>query len=277
MNIGEIDKDFRELIKYLNDKDFKPFASCDGVDANHTPGNMPDLAYISFLKSSKIIDLMAAFLRDKETFTISLTSHTTHQQENLYGNIIEGNQYAIYFSNHSAEKTSYFEKIIKGIVEDKIQIKDSERAQLLELDSVLEDENTDLYFDVEFNSRYQPIMQKEGKTYKLTIGIKEGIQIDETLPENTICIENINELLNKISEKFEIPIKRLLVDNNFEEDKFAFSFSKINCEIYFGEDDWDEIIKTIRYAKQIEKEVPLIEVIKEDSKEYQELIDDIEK
>ena len=53
MKISGIDKDFEDIIYYLDAKGYKPFASCDGVEANHErPKEVTD-AYISFLKVRK--------------------------------------------------------------------------------------------------------------------------------------------------------------------------------------------------------------------------------
>ena len=65
MKISEIDKDFEDIIYYLDKSGFKPFASCDGVEAHHANANDVSDAYISFIKSSRIIELLAEFLKEK--------------------------------------------------------------------------------------------------------------------------------------------------------------------------------------------------------------------
>ena len=71
MKISGIDKDFVDIIEYLNENGYKTFASCDGVLEHHADDIVvPSSAYISFLKSPKIIDLMAQFAKDKDKFII---------------------------------------------------------------------------------------------------------------------------------------------------------------------------------------------------------------
>lgn len=48
MKISGIDKDFEDIIYYLDSNGFKPFASCDGVEANHVNQNDVGDAYIAF-------------------------------------------------------------------------------------------------------------------------------------------------------------------------------------------------------------------------------------
>lgn len=72
MKITGIDKDFEDIIYYLDKNGFKPFASCDGVEANHVNPKDVNKAYICFLKSPKIINLMAELLKDRENFNIVL-------------------------------------------------------------------------------------------------------------------------------------------------------------------------------------------------------------
>lgn len=61
MKISGIDKDLEDLIYYLDANGFKPFASCDGVIANHeNPQEVGD-AYISFLKAKEYLTLWQHF------------------------------------------------------------------------------------------------------------------------------------------------------------------------------------------------------------------------
>ena len=122
MKISGIDKDFINIVNYLDKNGFKPFASCDGVLENHSDPSSVTSAYISFLKSPQIIKLMAAFLRDKETFKVTIGNNSNIEQHFLYDNLITGNEYSVYFSNKMGQATSYFEKIIIGIIEQNINI-----------------------------------------------------------------------------------------------------------------------------------------------------------
>ena len=113
MKISGIDEDFVDIIDYLDSKGFSPFASCDGVLAHHENKEKPTSAYIAFLKSNRIIDVMLAFLRDKSNFSVSLSNSTHTDSYDLYGNIIEGNTYQVYFDNLQGQLTEYFKRIVK--------------------------------------------------------------------------------------------------------------------------------------------------------------------
>ena len=170
MKISGIDKDFEDIIYYLDAKGYKPFASCDGVEANHERPEKVTDAYISFLKSPKIIDLMAVFLQDKENYTVSLNSGDNERAKELYGNIILGMRYDVYFNNKSGENSDKFKNIIKKTVEQKEAIPSDEKRKLENLNKVLEESSdSDLEFQVKLNTRYQPFTRKEGKINSLNI------------------------------------------------------------------------------------------------------------
>ena len=116
MKISGIDKDFEDIIYYLDNNGFKPFASCDGVEANHIEPNKVHDAYIAFLKSPRINDLMAEFLKEKENFNIVLTSENHFSPYELYGNIISGVTYDVHFSNKLGENTQYFKDVIRRLI-----------------------------------------------------------------------------------------------------------------------------------------------------------------
>jgi len=211
MNIGEIDKDFVDLIHYLDEKGFRPFSSCDGVEANHTDGYLPSVAYIAFLESPRIIDLMAAFFRDKETFGVSLSNESETGQTELYGNILEGNRYIVSFPNLTGDMTSYFEKIIRGVVDEKITISGEEKRVLEQFDQVLaDDKQSNLNIDISFHRSYQPYMKKEGRTNVITVTTKEGQLYGLDFPQKegfTYCM-NMNHMLDLLNQKFGITKKQ---------------------------------------------------------------------
>lgn len=126
MTKKEIDKDFVEIIDYLNKMGFKTFSSCDGVLANHKKKEEVDLAYVAFLKSPKIIELMTVFLRDKEHFQIMISNNSQAEPYYYLDNLIQGNVYNVGFSNKNGELTAYFEKIIRSLSEEKIKVSEQE-------------------------------------------------------------------------------------------------------------------------------------------------------
>ncbi len=263
MNISGIDKDLVDIINYLDAKGFKPFASCDGVLANHTDSKSVTSAYIAFLKSPKIIDLMSAFLRDKNNFQVFLSSDSYVKPLELYGNILEGNRYTVSFSNEKGDVTSYLERIIKGIAEGTIAIPDGEKKNLRELSETLEDdENSDLYFEVTLNCSYQPFMQKQGKVNVMKVGTKEGYGY----------ARNMSDLADILAKKYEMPKKKAdIMDFNqdFSESEFVLNHCGNDmCEIYFSDERLEQMIREIRFIRGISPTLPTFEVKEPDYDEF---------
>lgn len=244
MKVSDIDKDFVSIIENLNQNGFKPFVSCDGVLENHSDKDYVSLAYISFLKSSKIVDLMGAFNRDKETFSIKFSNDSSCEPYSLYGNLIEGNSYSVYFDNKEGKVTNYFEKIITGMIEEKINISDEEKQNLISLDSVLENcKESKLFLSVQLNTEYAPHMKKEGKINSLTIYTKWGYEY----------IKNMGELANLISKRLNIQNKSSECDNEvYEEDEFVISYTGSECIVYFVDNHMTHLLELIEYIKQVE-------------------------
>lgn len=65
MNISQIDKDFINIIDYLDKKGFKPYSSCDGVLANHIDTKSVTSALSNVLEENEDSDL---------SFSLSLNS-----------------------------------------------------------------------------------------------------------------------------------------------------------------------------------------------------------
>lgn len=249
MKISGIDKDFVDIIEYLNENGYKTFASCDGVLEHHADDIVvPSSAYISFLKSPKIIDLMAQFAKDKDKFIINIANNTYKEPYYLYGNIISGNRYGVYFKNEKGELTQYFKDIIEGKIV--IQDTENERKNLKKLENVLEDENTNLNFSVTLNGEYEPgMLKKTGKINSLAISTKDDVGYDY----------DIETLVGKLSKKYGTVYKEDAFSDEFPEKEFVYVKSFYNdCEIYFTDEHFDNIIDQINYIKSIEHELPVI-------------------
>lgn len=257
MEIQEIDKDFEEIAYYLNAHGFKPFASCDGVIANHENFNDVNTAYISFLKSPRIISLMTEFFNSKENFTISFKSEDHYSSYEYYGNIIEGSIYSLYFSNREGEKTEYVKNVIRKIVESKEeQLSEIERILNI-LDRVLEENSdSDLVFEVTFNGEYQPYMNKSEKINELIITTKTG---NERI-EGNIAIQtkrNMNFLANKLSEKY--GIERISdKEKTYPITEFIVSSSDI-CRCYIADENFSRILEMIQFSRKIAHTLPTFE------------------
>ena len=259
MKISGIDKDFEDIIYYLDNNGFKPFASCDGVEANHISPNDVDYAYIAFLKSSKITSLMAEFLKDKKNFNITLKSDDHFKPYELYGNIISGTNYAVYFLNKKGERTKYFESIIKKLIEKEKNSPSKEQENLEMLERVLEENSdSDLAFSVSLNGQYQPHMGKAGNINELIITTKSG---NERVEEDVIIhTEKDMEMLASIlSEKYNIKERKDGLGEYPETEFIIPRFDKCSCSIYFTDEHFNQILEQIQYIRQIAHTIPTFE------------------
>lgn len=154
---------------------------------------------------------MGAFLRNKEIFIVVFSSDTHLKPYKLYGNKIYGNKYLTVFNNKEGEVTEYFEKIINGVIADRIKISDEETKKIRKLDSVLEDgKNTELYFEVCFNGEYDEYMKKTGKINCLKVASKAG------------CTKNkdMRVLQDVLSKKYKL-LEKHRDDEDFTEEEFT--------------------------------------------------------
>ena len=209
MKISGIDEGFVDIIDYLDRKGFRPYSSCDGVIDHHVDKEKPTKAYIAFLKSDRIIDVMLALLRDKSNFTISLSNSTytyPYELPFLIVNIFN-------YDNLQGQITEYFKKIVRGAADGKIVVTDAERERLTQIDECLEaTKDSELGFSVELNCDYQPYTNKTGRTNRLTITTKEGVGYNR----------NMQELAQRISEKFGVSLKMAGFADNYEDvDEFV--------------------------------------------------------
>lgn len=273
MKISGIDKDFEDIIYYLDSNGFKPFASCDGVEANHINPNDVDDAYIAFLKSSKITSLMAEFLKDKENFNITLKSEDHFKPHEVYGNIISGTNYSVYFHNKNGERTQYFKNIIRNLVERKEQFQSNEQENLEMLERVLEENSDcDLAFSVSLNGQYQPHMGKAGNINELIITTKSG---NERVEEDVIIhTERDMEILASIlAKKYNIKERKDGFGEYPETEFIMPRFDKCSCSIYFTDEHFNQILEQIQYIRQIAHIIPTFEAkegIGDDEYDYED-------
>ncbi len=229
MKISGIDEDFVDIINYLDEAGYKPFASCDGVLAHHVDPEEVEEAYISFLDSSKIVELMATFLRDGR-FTIIFKNSASKKPYDLYGNEITGNTYSVYFSNLEGELTSYFKNII--MQETRESVDKDDVAKLSRLSSVLEDdEKSELIYSVSLNSRMEP--------NRLSIGTKVDCEHKK----------DMYALIDILYAKF--PDDEIIID--------AFTKRSSNFDIIFSDEQFEQILGIISYCKDIEHTLPILE------------------
>lgn len=258
MKISGIDRGIENIIYYLDDNGFKPFASCDGIEENHNARNKPVNGYISFLKSPKIIDLMASFLNKKDIFSVMLKSGNYKTFE-LYDNMIYGTIYSTYFSNLKGENTECLETLIKQVVKTEEHKLDIEKKKLLMLEKILEENtNSNIVFEVRLNDEYQPYMKKASKINELKIIAQpEETQIDNNIEISKV--RNINILVDLLCEKYNLE-KKTESENEYPNEFIVTGFDKSTCSIYFSDKHFLEMLEQIQYVRKIEPELPFAEI-----------------
>ena len=261
MKISGIDESFVSIIDYLSENGFKTIASCDGVLAHHenVEGRAkPTFAYISFLKSDRIIDVMAALLRDKDNFFIILSNDTSIEPMELYGNEMQGTQYAVHFENLQDQLSEYFERIVRGVIDGTITVSDEEKEQLIKIEKCLEQtEDSELNITFSLNGKYQPYTGKSGRTNTIIIRTKDGLDYER----------NIAQLAQMISKEFGIE----LIEMNYGEDNTEFfkdkdefivaGSDKCSLEYNFKDEDLPKALQILEFAKTIENSLETMEYI----------------
>lgn len=260
MKIGKIDKDLENIIYYLDDNGFRPYSSCDGVEANHQNPKSVNYAYVAFLKSPKITNLMSAFLKDKDKFCIYIESENHLKPYESWGNIISGNTYNVSFKNNTGENTKNFENIIKDVIEEKGNISVEDKIKLDTLDKVLEEtSDCDLCFKICLNGYYAPYMKRNEKINFLEVSTKIG----EERREGNISIHterDMNVLSDILSDKYNLPKKIDDFNEKYIETEFVMpSYDKSSCFIYFTDEHFTQILEQIQYIKQVAHTLPTFE------------------
>ena len=231
MKISGIDEDLENIINYLDRSGYKPFASCDGVLAHHEHPEDVEDAYISFLESHKIVELMASFLKDGR-FTITFENSNSITPYNLYGNEIAGNVYSTNFYNQNGEMTSVLNSIVMQATKDKGLDVDDEVIQLKRLSDTLKqnDHNSELKYSVSFASRMEP--------NRLSISTKMGCKP-----------KDMDQLIDRLQNQFQD--EEITIDN--------FTKSDSRFEITFSDEQFEQILGLISYCKSIEYSLPILE------------------
>lgn len=272
MKISGIDKDFEDIIYYLDKKGLKPFASCDGVEKNHEDPNDLYDAYISFLDSPRILDLMTAFIEDEETFRVSLNSEDHYEPRELYGNMISGSTYAVYFYNREGETTEHFKDIIKNTLERETLPRTKTKEKLVQIDKVLKDNSdTDLTFEISINAGYETNAIRIENVNELIIMSKAGrekIEGDTSIQTK----RDMQVLADILSKKFDLK-ENDNDDIEYLNSKFINSRTdKSMCSIYFTDEYLPQMLQIVEYARSIAHTLPIFE-----SKEWIGEIGDIDE
>jgi len=246
IDVSKIDEGLRSIIMKLNNNGLITISSCDGMVAHHAEQDAEDerfSAYIAFDKCHRIIDLMATFLLDRDEFEIGIYK----------GN---GMTYVVRFSNKYGERLDYVQNIISSFIEGRIAIGSSEKKRLLEAEQVLgEAENSDLNFDINFNTKYQPITDKGGRINKLTIYSKTGTIFQGD--DEYASIREIGPLMMQISKDFNFPRKEAHYAESFEDDEFILNINSTKFEIYFLDEHIHQILDIIRQSRSMETSLPI--------------------
>lgn len=277
MKVSGIDADFVELIDELVAAGFRPFASCDGVEAHHAKENPATYAYIAFMNSPKIIELMAAFQRDSDVFSVSLETQSSKSPQELYGNLIEGNRFNVYFHNQRGQYTDYFKKIIAGVIDGTISISDEEKDFLERLSAELGSyKDSDLSIGLTMNTTYQPYMNKPGKTNMLAIHTKDdAIAIDEVGEngERYLGIRDMTVLSKMLGKKFGLQTREIFDGKEFADEEFIVTTGRDVCEVYISDKNIERVFEMIEEARTLEGGIPIVKVIDPDSIDYEDFDD----
>ena len=161
-------------------------------------------------------------------------------------------RYGVHFNNKSGENSDKFKSIIKKTVEQKETIPSDEKRKLENLNKVLEESSdSDLEFQVDLNTRYQPFTRKEGKINSLNIETK----LREEKIEDNISIKNevdMEVLANIVSDKYKIPRKIEDIHEEYMDEEFIIpGCDKTSCTIYFKDEHLPQILDQIKYIKEI--------------------------
>lgn len=152
---SDIDIGILPLVELLNDNDFRPFASCDGMVEHHKDkwGNPnPDEvvnAYVSMLDSENTRNLFAV-LMNNDSFNLNISNPEVPYM--LYGNEISGLKFSLYFDNYKGENMHVLSSIVKKVASGEI-IPNTENRWKIDLvckvlSSSLIDENLNVSFDI---------------------------------------------------------------------------------------------------------------------------------
>lgn len=126
MKVSDIDKQIVDIIDFMNEKEMKPFASCDGVLEEHEEKyreiygenfdsllkERPEMilcGYISFMENEYSKELLANALDNDLIVEFS----TVSKDYEIYGNTVSGRIYTIRFLNLNGEKTELVNKVIR--------------------------------------------------------------------------------------------------------------------------------------------------------------------
>jgi hypothetical protein len=253
----DIDKDFQTLIPYLINKDYKTFASCDGVLANHSDPSDVSQAYISFMYVPKLTELFSLFAQDKD---FSLSMHTPKYTESYQygGNTISGNIYSVYFDNPEGAFTNfnnnegnlpldtlpatslpYFHKIIKSY-EDGLVHPEADTLTLFEkiAHTLQNAEQSELCIQISTHKTlFSPFTDKANY---LEITTKYG----------TGAVLNLCELYELLKEKniSTIVSETEPVDFIHTTNDTVLSVSDYLLIVKFEENQFDEVLKIIDFA-----------------------------
>lgn len=254
-----IDKGFIDICKYLNDNDLITWASCDGTLANHQ-GREDEviMAYMTFLESPKILDLITAFYKN-DKFELIL-SNSGWSEPYYYGyNLIKGNTYGIYFYNKLGQSTAQFEEIAHNACDRTLEEKqDNERGFLESLSQELaDDEQSLLHISVIFNQELYPYLNTDRKDNYLQIATKYKAPTLDLIP-----------IVKHIAEKYNL---KTIMGHDKLDGEFIEYFEDMCC-VHLKEEHFGYILDIIREAKKLEKTLPAISVKYAD--EYDEFYHD---
>lgn len=178
-DVSDIDIGILPLVELLNDNDFRPFASCDGLVEHHKDkwGNPnPDEivnAYVSMLDSESTRNLFAV-LMDNDSFNLNISNPEVPYM--LYGNEISGLKFSVYFDSYIGDNLKLLLEIVNEIILGKMIVDEKNRKKIDLICNLLEskyvDDNLSISFDI--HSIYRGIDKEHvGENYLITASENE--------------------------------------------------------------------------------------------------------
>lgn len=142
MKVSNLDKGIANLITTMNENDFRPFASCDGLLKNHITDDciLDDvlIGYVCLLDSENSRNLIS-YLMDDVRYKILI--EVRNEPINLYGNQIQGVIFAIYFNNCRGGIIEELEEVVRKLVISKNSVKSENRKRIDQIISILTTDN----------------------------------------------------------------------------------------------------------------------------------------
>ena len=215
---------------------------------------------------------MAAFLMDTETFNVHLRSENSKDPIYLYGNEIKGNTFMVYFENFNGERTEYFKKIIRGVLEHSISLNDEYRSLIENIINALENSQykhdsesvkSDMCYDIELNNIYHTFPQTNKNDRKIN-----SIRI--ATKSEYGYFRNMHDLAQLLSKKYGFPtvLEDIYMGETQDEEFIQVFPNGVYLYVYLKDNKLPMIAEIIELAHSIEDKLEIVQIPKTLDIEY---------